>query len=70
MTFARYLWHVGMQLLCDVIAHTVRKVPFLCVSKKGWCIVVFRAVDLVRMDVCLLCQCMLKSTDQRRSGQL
>ena len=22
VTFARYLWHVGMQLLCDITAHT------------------------------------------------
>ena len=35
----------------------------LRVSKKGWCVVEFRGV---RMDVCSLCRCTLKSTGQRR----
>ena len=48
VTFARYSWHVGMQLSRDIIAHTV---SHLHVSKKGWCVVVFCAFDLVRTDV-------------------
>ena len=48
MIFAMYSWHVGMQLSRDVIVHTM---SHLCVSKKGWCVVVFCAVDLVKMDV-------------------
>ena len=40
--------HIGMQLSRDVIAHTM---SHLRVSKKGWCAVVFCAVDLVRMVV-------------------
>ena len=67
MNVARYSWHVGMQLLRDVIALTM---SHLCVSKKEWCVVVFCAVDLVRIDFCSLCQCTLKSTSHHRSGEL
>ena len=66
VTFARYSWHLGMQLLHDVIAHTL---SHLRVSKRR-CVVVFCAVDLVRMVGFFHCQCTLKSTGQRRSGEL
>ena len=67
VTLARYSWHSGMQLLHDVIAHTVSHVRVL---EKGQCVVVCCAVDLVKIDVFSLCQCTLKSTSQRRSGEL
>ena len=66
VTFVKYSWPVGLQLPCDIIAHTVGMMSHLRVSKKRRCVVAFHAVDLVRMDVCSLRQCTLKSTGQRR----